>query len=309
MNEHRAASAPSRATGTINLQWGLVSVQLATFNASEGEARPLERHEYTADNHEVGRVAIDKVTQKPVERSAVVKKAASTSGHLVEITDEEIAAITGGRTTASEIEAFVPVAAFVDGTYMIESELQARPAPLRVGSKKLPNPAGDKAFALLTSIMAQRNVAALFKYAPGSAARYAALLPDGRILQVAWARQARATLPVPDVDISDAEKAMAEQLLDMVGVSTPVLVDQSFEPLQEYVDAKAAGTADAPNVEEATAQVIDLSEALAASLAAAMAANDQRAAEIVEAATGEPVIEAAEPAPKKKRAPKAKAAA
>lgn len=253
----------------MTLAWGLVSIPLSVYSGTEGATAAVARHEYTAEGHSVGRQRYDKETGEMVSVDEVVKKAAAGDGTLVELTDDEMAAITAGPRGTAEIETFVPLDSLADGTYVVEGWSQVRPAKLKVGSRKQDNPAAAKAFELLRRTMDAEGVAALVRVAFRDAARYAAVLPDGRLALLAWSRQVRPALPLPDVDVSDAETDMARKLLEAVGVSTPVLEDTAGEELRRYVDEKAAGTVEGPPPTEEIAPVLDLTAALAASLDAA----------------------------------------
>ena len=271
---HHGGLPPTRATASVTLAWGLVNIPLSVFSGTEGATAAVARHEYTADGAPVGRRPCDKETGRALSSDEVVKKAAATDGTLVELTDDEVAAITSGPRGTAEIEAFVPLASLADGTYVVEGWSQARAAKLKTRGRSQDNPAACKAFELLRRTMAAEGVAALVKVAFRSAARYAAVLPDGRLALLAWARQVRPALAFPDVDVSDAELEMARRLLDTVGVSTPVLMDTAGEELQRYVDEKAAGGVEGPPETEEIAPVLDLTAALAASLDAAAGNTD-----------------------------------
>ena len=264
---HHAGTIPSRATANLTLGWGLVSIPLSLYAATE-EVK-AERHEYTLDGHPVGRQRYDKETGRPVAADQVVKMATSGTGALVELTDDELAALTAGPRGTADIETFVPLSALADGTYVIEGYNQVRPARTKTGSRRSENPAAAKAFALLLEAMAANRVAALIKVTLRGPARYAAVLPDGRLALLAWARQVRPALPLPEVELGEAEVKMGRQLVEAVGVSTPVLEDTAGEALARYVDEKAAGSTPPPAPAEEAAPVVDLTAALQASLAAA----------------------------------------
>ena len=64
---------------------------------------------------------------------------------------------------------------------------------------------------------------------------------------------------------------MATSLIDVIGVSTPVLTDDTAPVVQVYVDSKAQGMPAAPHPE--VAPLDDLMAAFEASIAAAKAAK------------------------------------
>jgi DNA end-binding protein Ku len=266
---HHAGTTPSRATASLTLGWGLVSIPVSLYAVTEGAKAAVERHEYTLDGHPVGRQPYDKETGEPVAADQIVKMATSGTGALVELTDEELAALTAGPRGTADIETFVPLSALADGTYVTEGYNQVRPARTKTGSRRSENPAAAKAFALLLEAMAANRVAALVKVTLRGPARYAAVLPDGRLALLAWARQVRPARALPEAELGEAEVQMGRRLVEAVGISTPVLEDTAGEALARYVDEKAAGSATPPAPAEEAAPVIDLTAALQASLAAA----------------------------------------
>ena len=267
--EHHGGSPPTRATASLTIGWGLVSIPVSMYAGTEGAKSPVARHEYTKDGHPVGRQPYDKVTDEPVAAADIVKKAEASDGTLVELTDDELAALTSGPRGTADIEAFVPLSALADGTYAIEGYNQLRPAKLKTGTRRLENAAASKAFALLLAAMAANDVGALVKVTLRGPARYAAILPDGRLVLLGWSRQVRPALPLPDIELSEAESQMGRQLVAAVGISTPVLEDRAGDELLRYVDEKAGGTAAPPAAVDEPAPVVDLVAALKASLEAA----------------------------------------
>ncbi len=279
-DQHHAADPPSRATGSVIVSFGMVSIPVNIYTGIESGKNPVPRNQFSPAGNPIGMRRYDSVTGEEVDADAIVKKAVASTGERVDLTDDEIAQVTGGKTGTADIETFVPLAALADGTYIVDNVHQMRPAPMKVGSKKLPNPGAEKAFGLLLAVMAEAEVAALFKVAQRGPAQYAALTPDGRMLTLAWSRQVRQPRELTPAELADAELEMGRKLLATVGVATPVLEDHVGAQLQEFVDAKAAGQAPEASTEtQPEAAVVDLTAALAQSLAAAEERADELAAD------------------------------
>lgn len=268
MTTHRQAAAPSRSTNSLTLSWGLISIPLSVYTGSEKAGSGVVRREFTADGHEVGRQSYDKQTGAPItDTSGVVKKAQASDGTWVELTDDEIAVATGGVVKGlAEIICFVPLEA-VGSEYVVEASNQVRPTQRKVGKEKRPDPAAEKAFGLLTSAMRTKGVAALVKVALRGPAKFMAVTPDGEMHTLAFAETLRQPMEMSQASHSDAELALGLQLIDSVGVDTPVLTDDATPKVKAYIEAKAAGQAPQA-VEVEAAPVVDLAAALAASLAA-----------------------------------------
>lgn len=148
--------------------------------------------------------------------------------------------------------------------------MQVRPA---AGANKKPSPAFQKAYMLLMGAMERRGVFALVSYCLRGKPRVAALTSDGFLRQLAYDDEVRESLPMPTVDLSDAELAMAEKLVKSMSVKkAPAVVDEGSERVRVYAETKAA-TGAAPEVASKAGLDAgeDLMKALEASLAAAQA--------------------------------------
>lgn len=272
--EHAAADPPSRATVGLTITLGLLPIPCLLYSGLEGPPNPVERHNYSKAGNRAGKIDYDVVTGKQL--TEIVKKA-EVDGKLVELSNDEVAAVYEQYgVTSGEILSFVPLAAVFDGTYVIDAINQIRPAPLVKGTgkkaKKFPNPAANKAFNVLMQGMAARGVAALIKIVQrtGSVPRYAAVLPDGRLLTLCFATQVRKPREMPAEVATEAEVAVVCSLIDAVGVDTPPLYSAEGRAVIEYLEAKAAGTVETakPSEESTEAPVVDLMAALTASVAA-----------------------------------------
>lgn len=233
------AAAPSRSTSSLTISWGLVNVPVACYSGKEDFG--VKRSEYTAEGHKVGRKQFDKETGADVAYSDIVKMF-EVDGQIVPLSDDEIDAIIQPVKGVAEVRAFVPLAHLVAGTYLPDGVMQIRPANEKSGKVKRPNPATEKAFALLMEAMKAEGVFALVHLAQRGKPVYAAILPDGRMLTLLHDEQVRAPLPMPDLVLSDAEVEMGRRLISALREDdAPVLCDEATVKVQEYAQAKVAG--------------------------------------------------------------------
>ena len=265
---HQQAPAPTSGYN-LTISFGLISIPVKYSQSREDKAVGVKRSMFTVDGHPVGAMSYDKQTGAKVEKADVVYRA-DVDGVWVDVTDEEIATYTHDETLLAgvgAIDTFVPLAA-IGTEYRVLDTYYVQAAPNGSGKNKTANPAAEKALGLLTSTMALREVAALFRLPTSRGiAKWAALLPDGRMVTLLFASEVRAAFPRPEPTATPAEEALALQLIDSIGVSTPVLDDEATPALRTYLEAKAAGKRpEAPAAATITADVLDLEAALAASL-------------------------------------------
>lgn len=306
---YAAGPAPSRSTASLTLSLGMVMIPVSVYSGIERPANAVPRHKYTAEGDEVGMRPYNKRTLESVEADQIVTKATASDGTLVELTDDEIVSIAGVRDGQASIEVFIPLESLYDGTYIVEAFHQVRPAKSRVGTKKIENAPGGKAYNLLLGAMAQEKVAGLVHVALRGQPRYAAILPDGRLAILAFAEQVRASLPLPSQQPSAREMEMALALVRSVGTERPVLGDVIGTALQEFVDVKAAADGEVSTDEKPApveAPMDDLMAAMARSLGMAVPAvesadpalaPEQNPPELVDEPVVEPAIPEPAPAP------------
>jgi Ku protein len=256
-----SAPAPSRSTASVTLAWGLVNVPLAVYSATQ--PCTIARKEFTADGHPVGRAAIDKETGKVVTNDSIVKMAPATNGTMVAITDQEMSEWTAPNARC-EVVCFIPLDS-IGSVYLPDANYQVRPQ--RSKTKGTSDLAAQQAFALLFTSMARRGVAALVRIALRGPAKYAAITPDGRMTTLYYAEGVRESLPMPDVALPAGAEAMADQLIDLVGVDLPSLDDTTGAAVQAQIDAKAGGCTPPPTT-PTEAPVNDVMGALMASIEA-----------------------------------------
>lgn len=256
------AQVPGKATTSFTLAFGLMNIPVSVYTGTERTAVTRKEylfHDGAADSSiPIGRVPIRKDTGEVVESADVSRMAEATSGAWVVLTDDEIAQCTSPRGLA-EVEAFVPLKDL--GNYVVEKADQVRPKR----EKGKPLPGAEKALATFLAALKARKCAALVQVALRGPARYALVTPDGWLLYILPTDGVRQPLPLPTTTVK-SEVDMALMLIDTVGLSTPVLHDDTATAVQAFVDDKAKGVkAPAPLVAQDT---VDITEALRASVEA-----------------------------------------
>lgn len=294
------APAPSRSCGSLTLGFGLLSIPVKVYAGTED--RGIKRSEFckvavesaavdgiktiTESYEKVGRLMYytDPTTSDPVviAYSDIVKRYEAPDGTLIELSDAEIAAAVGRLNGEAQILSFQPLAFLNDGTYLIESLYQVRPA--KRGSS--PDPVAQRAFSLLMQSMERVGRFGLVQYVMNGKIRYAALTSDGVMLGLRYTGEIRQDLPLAQVEVTEPELAAAAFLIDSITTNEPTaLVDVATDKVNEYAAKKAAldesGRVIAGKAVEtlpdasasAPTAFTELMEKLAASVAAASAAK------------------------------------
>lgn len=271
------APAPTRATNNITLRFPpLVSLDVQFFTATE-DTKVVERHTYhRTTNEEVGYLKVIKATGQAISNDDIAMKV-MVGEKLVELTDLEMLAATSGTAVDKgdvEVLTFVPVEA-IGAKYLVDTGrlYQVRPAPKEVGKKKVPDAKAQHLFMLMLASLEQHKVAALLRVGLRGTARHALLCADGMVRFVHYPDEVRAALELPNVEISAGELEAFGQLIEAIGTTTPDLVNDAKDAINECLIAKAAGLEATPVVQRVApeAEVVDLTAALAASVAAAQA--------------------------------------
>jgi DNA end-binding protein Ku len=198
-----------------------------------------------------------------VTRDQMVKGYEFAKEQYVTFTEEEIKAMAETSSPAIEITEFVPLKE-VDPIYFDSAYYLG------------PDKGGDRAYSLLAAAMRETHRCALAKWAARGKGYLVLIRPvaKGLIMQTLhYADEVRAIdeVPLGDAQIKDSELKLAVQLVDQISSEEFRPEQYEDEVRKRYLEAiqrKVEGqevTAAAP--EQPRAQIIDLMEALKASLA------------------------------------------
>ena len=253
----------ARSIASLNVSFGLVSIPVKLYSATEA-SRTISfnmlhkdcgsrlRQQYFCLKEEV-----------PVPREDIVKGYEFAKDQYVIFTPEELKAMEEAGTHMAEITEFVPLEA-VDPVYFDKAYYLA------------PDKGGAKPYALLAAALRESNRCALGRWAARGKQYIVMIRPveDGLVMQqLLYAGEVRAMkeLEIPKTDVKPAELKLAQQLIEQQTSSTfdpSQYTDDVAARIEAAVQRKVEGQeitlTEAP--ESGGAQVIDLMDALRASL-------------------------------------------
>jgi DNA end-binding protein Ku len=249
------------STGTIS--FGLVTVPVKLYSAAESSSAVSFNMLHAKCHSRLKQQYICPKDDEIVTRDQMVKGYEFAKEQYVVFTDEEIKAMAETSSPAIEITEFVPLKE-VDPIYFDSAYYLG------------PDKGGDRAYALLAAAMKETHRCALAKWAARGKGYLVLIRPveKGLIMQTLhYADEVRQIdeVPLGDANIKDSELKLAVQLVDQI--SSEEFRPENYEDevrkrYHEAIQRKVEGqevTAVAP--EQPRAQIIDLMEALKASLA------------------------------------------
>jgi DNA end-binding protein Ku len=253
------------------IQFGLVTIPVKLYLATDSKGISFNMLHAT-DLSRIQMKTYCPVDDEVISRGDTVRGFEYAPGEYVVVTDEDLERVPLKTVRSIEIELFTKASRdkgtirFVKSAYYLE-----------------PEKIGQKAFALLKSVLADKGLTAICKVVIKDREALAALDPfeDTMLLSTLhWPDEIRATdeldLPSAEQEFKPAEKAMAEQLVAaMTGEFDPAEYhDEYREALMGVIEEKVAGhEIVAPEAPAATSNLVDLMAALEASVNAAKAAR------------------------------------
>jgi len=254
-------SARPLSTGTIS--FGLVTVPVKLYSAAESASAVSFNMLHGKCHSRLKQQYICPKDNEIVTRDQMIKGYEFAKEQYVTFTEEEIKAMAETSSPAIEITEFVPLKE-VDPIYFDSAYYLG------------PDKGGDRAYALLAAAMRETHRCALAKWAARGKGYLVLIRPveKGLIMQtLLYVDEVRQIdeVPLGDAQIKDSELKLAVQLVDQI--SSEEFHPENYEDevrkrYHEAIQRKVEGqevTAVAP--EQPRAQIIDLVEALKASLA------------------------------------------
>jgi DNA end-binding protein Ku len=263
----------ARSIASLTLSFGLVSIPVRLYSATESSSE-IRFNMLTKNGERVKQQYISEKTRKVVERSEMVKGYEFEKDHFVLFTPEELKALEEGSSHVIEIVAFVPIKT-IDPVFYDKAYLLA------------PDKRGGKPYALLAEAMRKSGRCALAKWAWKAKQHVVQVRPveDGLILQqLLYADEVRSLqdLDIEKITVAPAELQLALQLVDQISQDTfdpTQFEDEEKQRVLAAIDEKIAGkqiVASAHSEDVASGQVIDLMDALKASLGSKAASSAAR---------------------------------
>jgi len=254
---------PARSIGTGTLSFGMVSIPIRMYSAGESSSAVSFNMLHEKCKSRLKQQYICPKDNEIVPRDQMVKGYQFSKDQYVAFTKEELDAMAQEAQKAIEITEFVPASA-IDPVYFDR--------PYYVGPEK----GGEKAYHLLNESMKSTGRSALAKWAARGKQHLVLIRPAGKGLvmqQLLYADEVRpmSEVPIGDAELTDAELKLAEQLIEQIASDEFHPEHYEDEVKKRYLEAiqkKVEGQEITAAPEAPKAQIIDLMEALKASLAA-----------------------------------------
>jgi len=265
---------PARSIGTANISFGLVSVPVQIYSSSESTAsvsfnmlhkkcgsRLKQQYICPKDNNEV------------VGRDETVKGYEFAKDQYVILSTEELKALEEKATSTIDVNEFVPLDK-VDREYLEKVYYLG------------PDKGGDRAYRLLAAALKDTGKAALGQYAARGQQHLILLRPLNGVIvmeQLHYADEVRPTteVTIPDGDIKPLELTLAKQLIEQTsnenfepGKYKDTVRERVMEQIKKKIDGQEITTEAAA---DSGGKILDLMEALKASLGTAKAASEATA--------------------------------
>jgi DNA end-binding protein Ku len=287
---------PARSIGTATISFGLVSIptKLYTTNETAGDISFNMLHD--ADGARLKQQYICTKCNEVVDRDHTVKGYEHAKGQYVVFSPEELKALDAVATQTIGLEEFVPATA-LDPLYIEKSYYLG------------PDKGGERAYKLIRDAMLETGLVGVASYSARGKQYIVSLRPfqEGLIMhQLRYAAEVKpwSEVPMPDLpELKPAELGLAKQIIQQIAHETwapEKYKDEVQERMAELIQKKIEGQEITVAPEAPVGKVIDLMEALKASLGMAKGATDERKPAI--AAEAAPAAE--EAAPKKKASKK-----
>jgi DNA end-binding protein Ku len=255
----------ARSIATLSLSFGLVSIPVKVYSATESAGSVSFNLLHNCGSR-LKQQYICLKENVPVERADMVKGYEFEKDRYVTFTPAELKALEESARHTIDIIAFIPHSA-VDPIYYDKAYYLA------------PDKRGAKPYGLLMAAMRESGRCALARWVWKGKQYVVQVRPgeDGLILQqLLYADEVRSMkdLDIEQATIQKPELQLALQLIDQISADSyepAEFVDEEKNRVLAAIDEKIAGkaiVAVAPHEEPAGGQIIDLTEALRASLKA-----------------------------------------
>ena len=265
----------ARSIASLTVSFGLVSIPVKLFTATEASRAISFNLLHKACGSRLRQQYYCIKEEVPVSREDMVKGYEFAKDQYVMFTSEELKALEEAGTQTAEITEFVPIES-VDPVFFDKPYYLA------------PDKGGAKPYALLAKALRESKRCAVGRWAARGKQYIVMIRPvdDGLVMQqLLYAGEVRSIkeIDIPKTEVRDAELKLAQQLIEQQA-------SDKFDPkaytddvrarieaaIQKKVEGQEITMAEAP---EPGAQVIDLMEALRASLEKKPAKRAQPAAQ------------------------------
>jgi DNA end-binding protein Ku len=256
---------PARNIATATISFGLVSVPVQIFSSSESKANVSFNMLHKKCGSRVKQQYIcPKDNDEVVPRDEMVKGYEFAKDQYVVLTSEEIKALEEKGTGTIDVQEFVPLDK-VDREYLDKVYYLG------------PNKGGERAYRLLAEALMATGKAAIGQYAARGRQYLIVLRPkDGRLVmeQLHYADELRSIneVDIPEGDVKPMELTLAKQLIEQTSTDAfepakykDVVRERMLGEIEKKVAGQEIMVSEKPS--ESSGKIIDLMEALKASLA------------------------------------------
>src|SRR6266498_2985230 len=251
-----------RAFASAQISFGLVSIPVRLFTATESSEKISFNMLHKDCGSRIQQQLYCPKDERTIERSETVKGYEFSRGQYVSFTEDELKALEEKSTQTIDISEFLPRET-IDPIYFAKANYIA------------PDKGGARAYTLLAKALEQTGRWALAKYAARGKQYLVILRPLGKGLVMQQLYYPNEIRSMDELDLGDAvikgnELKMAVQLAEMGAADEfhpenyrDEVADRIRAMIQQKIDGEEIMT---NMVEQPKAQVIDLMEALKASL-------------------------------------------
>jgi DNA end-binding protein Ku len=254
---------PARPIASATVSFGLVSLPVQLYSASESKAAIAFNWLHKKCGSRLKQQYVCSKDGEKVENDDRVRGYEFEKGRYVQFTEEEYKALLEQKTERIDVMEFVPLKkvdrVFVDKVYYLG-----------------PDKGGERAYKLLAAALDETGRAAVGQYAARGKQYLVLVRPqDGRLVmeQLHYHDEVRPATDVPigDTEIKKNELTLAVQLIDQL--KTDEFHPEAYKDnvrirMQQQIERKVEGQEITEEPAEAPkTQIIDLMEALKASLA------------------------------------------
>lgn len=252
----------ARSIASLTISFGLVSIPVKLYSATEASRAISFNMLHKTCGSRLKQQYVCVKEDVVVPRDEIVKGYEFAKDQYVMFSNEELKALEEAGTHAADITEFLPIET-IDPVYFDKAYYLA------------PDKGGAKPYALLTKALRESERCAIGRWAARGKQYIVMIRPleDGLVMQqLLYAAEVRSIkdLEIPHTDVKDAELKLAQQLIEQQTADTfdpGAYTDEVRARIEAAVQKKVEGQEITMTEEaEGGAQVIDLMEALRASL-------------------------------------------
>jgi DNA end-binding protein Ku len=252
----------ARSIDKVTISFGLVSIPARVYTTSEPSHEVSFHLLHAKDGARLKQQFVCPKDGEVVERDEMVKGFEYSKGKYVTLTKAELKALEAVSSNTIALQEFVPAAA-VDPIYFDRSYYLG------------PDKGGERAYALLTRAMTEAELVGVATYAARGKQYVVVIRPQERGLVMHQLRYPDEIKPWDEIPLPAAPRVKEPELALARQVIRQIATD-SFEPekyhddvkvrVREAIERKLEGEEIVVEAEAPAAKVVDLMEALRASL-------------------------------------------